>query len=62
METVDVEKLMSFISHVHLIPFVLDMGVWLLSSLGIFYVKSFLLVLFNQLDPSLFSPTKLMEI
>ena len=41
VEIEDLERLMSLLSNIHLTPFVLDAKTWVLSSSGVFSVKSF---------------------
>ena len=43
---------MSSLSHLYLSPFGHDSRAWSLSSLGLFTVKSFFLVLINYIDPT----------
>lgn len=54
----NLERPVSFLSHVHLSPFVLYVRVWSLSSIGLFAEKSFLLNLSNLWPPMHFSLTK----
>ena len=50
LEIEDLKRLMTFLSRVHLSPFVLDEKAWIPSSLGVFLVKSFFLALTNVSD------------
>ena len=52
LEIEDLERLMSSLSHLYLSPFGHDSRAWSLSSLGLFTVKSFFLVLINYIDPT----------